>query len=120
MFFRAAGEDGGDTGDAELGGLLDGPLEVIELEDGEQEVDGEGGVGRELFVEGEGDFGVLLRARGADGGDFGAMEEAVGDDVEYLARLGAESAARVGWPDWGDQVSAIQRRLIRQWSVVSG
>ena len=96
VFLGAAGEDGGDTGDAELGGLLDGPLEAIELEDGEQEVDGEGGVGRELFVEGEGDFGVLLRARGADGGDFGAMEEAVGDDVVDLARLSAEDAGEVG------------------------
>src|ERR1019366_1704430 len=43
VFLGAAGEDGGDTGDAELGGLLDGPLEAIELEDGEQEVDGGGG-----------------------------------------------------------------------------
>ena len=42
VFFGAAGEDGGDAIDAKLGGFFDGPLEVIELEDGEQEVDGEG------------------------------------------------------------------------------
>ncbi len=36
MFFRAAGEDGRDPCYTELGGFFDGPLEVIELEDGEQ------------------------------------------------------------------------------------
>ncbi len=48
-----------------------------------------GGVGGELFVEGEVDlvFG--------DAGDFGAMEEAVGDDVVDLAGLGAEDAGEV-------------------------
>ena len=90
MLLGAAGEDGRDAGDAEFGGFLDGPLEVIELEDGEQEVDGQGGVGFEFFVEDEGDFGV------GDGGDFGAVEEAVGDDVEDLAGLGAEDAGEVG------------------------
>ena len=42
VLFRAAGEDRGDAGDAELGGLFDGPLEVVEFEDGEVEVEGEG------------------------------------------------------------------------------
>ena len=56
VLFGAAGEDGRDAGDAEFGGFFDGPLEVIELEDGEQEMDGQGGVGFELFVEGEVDF----------------------------------------------------------------
>ena len=57
MFFGASGEDGGDPGDAEFGGFFDAPLEVIELEDGEQQVEREGGVGLELFVEEEVDAG---------------------------------------------------------------
>ena len=90
MLLGAAGEDGRDAGDAEFGGLLDGPLEVVELEDGEQEMDGQRGVGFEFFVEGEEDFLV------GDGGDLGAVEEAVGDDVEDLAGLGAQDAGEVG------------------------
>ena len=90
VLLRAAGEDGRDAGDAEFGGLLDGPLEVVELEDGEQQVDGQRGVGLEFLVQGEGDFGV------GDGGDLGAVEEAVGDDVEDLAGLGAEDAGEMG------------------------
>jgi len=89
VFFRAAGEDGGDAGHAELGGFLDRPLEVIEFEDGEQQMDWQGGVGLEFFVEGEGNFGV------GHGGDFGAVEEAVGDHVKDLAGLGAEDAREV-------------------------
>ena len=92
MLFGAAGEDGGDAGDAELGGLFDAPLEVIELEDGEQQVEGKARVGFELFVEGEVDLGD---GAGADGGDFGAMDEAVGDDVEDLAGFGAEDAGEM-------------------------
>jgi hypothetical protein len=90
VLFGAAGEDGGDAGYAELGGLFDGPLEVVELEDGEVEVKGEGGVGFELLVEAEGDF------LGGDGEDLGAVQEAGGDDVEDLAGLGAEDAGEVG------------------------
>ncbi len=56
VLFGAAGEDGGDAGDAEFGGLFDGPLHVVELEDGEEEMEGKGGVGGELFVEGEEDL----------------------------------------------------------------
>ena len=89
MFFCAAGEDGRDACGAEFGGLLDAPLEVIELEDGEQQMDGESGVGLEFFVEREDDFAV------GDGSNFGAMEEAVGDDVEDLAGLGAEHAGEM-------------------------
>ncbi len=89
MFLGTTGEDGGDAGYAEFGGLLDGPFEVVELEDGEEEVEWEGGVGLELFVEGEDDFGF------ADADDFCAVEEAVGDDVEDLAGLGAEDAGEV-------------------------
>jgi len=36
VLLGAAGEDGRDAGDAEFCGLLDGPLEAVELEDGEQ------------------------------------------------------------------------------------
>ncbi len=42
VLLGAAGEDGSDARDAEFGGFFDGPLEAIELEDGEQKVDGEG------------------------------------------------------------------------------
>ena len=111
VLFGAAGEDGGDASDAELGGLLDGPLHVVELEDGEEEMQGKGGVGLELFVEGEEDCVF------ADGGDFSAVEEAVGDDVEDLAGLGAEDACEVnglvagegsggGGPGVGDPATA--------------
>ncbi len=48
-----------------------------------------GGVGLEFFVEGE----VDLIFRNAD--DFGAVKEAVGDDVVYLAGFGAEDAGEV-------------------------
>ncbi len=89
VLFGAAGEDGGDAGDAELGGFFDGPLHVIELEDGEEEMEGEGGVGLEFFVEGEEDFCF------GDARDFGAVEEAVGDDVVDLAGCGAEDAGEV-------------------------
>ena len=90
VLLGAAGENGGDAGDAEFGRLFDGPLEVIELEDGEKEMDWEGGVGLELFVKSEDD----LRLGGA--GDLGAVEEAIGDDVIDLAGLGAEDAGEVG------------------------
>ncbi len=90
VFFGAAGEDGSDAGDAQFGGFLDGPFEVVELEDGEEEVDGERGVGFELFVEEEVDLSV------GDGGDLGAVEEAVGYDVVDLAGLGAQDAGEVG------------------------
>ena len=113
VLFGAAGEDGGDAGDAEFGGFFDGPLEVIELEDGEEEMEGQGGVGFEFFVEGEVDFVF------GDAGDFGAVEEAAGDDVEDLAGLGAEDAGEVGGLVAGEggggvsvQVSAIQRRRV--------
>src|ERR1700733_13769498 len=46
----------------------------------------EGGVGFELFVEGEENFGL------GDAEDLGAVEEAVGDDVVDLAGFGAEDA----------------------------
>jgi hypothetical protein len=62
---------------------------VVELEDGEEEMEGKGGVGLELFVEGEEDFVV------GDGEDLGAVEEAVGDDVVDLAGFGAEDAGEM-------------------------
>ena len=89
MLFGAASEDGCDAGDAELGGLFDGPLHVVELEDGEEEMEREGRVGGELFVEHEMDEVVV------NGGDFGSVEEAVGDDVVDLAGFGAEDAGEM-------------------------
>ena len=63
VLLGAAGEDGRDAGDAEFGGFFDGPLEVVELEDGEQQMDGQCGVGFEFLVEGEADFRGLFIAR---------------------------------------------------------
>ena len=96
VFVGSAGGDGGDAGDAEFGGFLDGPLHVIELEDGEEKVEGKGGVGLELFVEGEDDLGILSGATGADGSDFGAVEEASGDYVVDLPGGSAEDSGEVG------------------------
>ncbi len=56
VLFGAAGDDGRDARDAEFGGLFDGPLHVIELEDGEEEVEGKGGVGLEFFMQEEVDL----------------------------------------------------------------
>jgi hypothetical protein len=63
---------------------------VIELEDGQQQVERKGGVGFELFVKGEENFFV------GDAGDFGAVEEASSDYIEDLAGLGAEDAGEMG------------------------
>ncbi len=90
MFFGAAGEDGGDAGYAQLGGFFNGPLHVVELEDGEEEMERQGGVGLQFFVESEDDFG------GGDGDDLGAVEEAVGYYVVDLAGFGAQDASQMG------------------------
>jgi hypothetical protein len=58
-------------------------------------MEGKGGVGLEFFVEGEVDARFFAVGAGVDGGDFGAVEEAVGYDVEDLAGLGAEDAGEV-------------------------
>jgi hypothetical protein len=62
---------------------------VIEFEDGEEEMEREGGVGGELFVEDEVD--LLL----AYADDLGTVKEAVGNDVVDLAWLGAQDAGEV-------------------------
>jgi hypothetical protein len=62
---------------------------VIELEDGEEEMEREGGVGRDLLVEDEVD--LLLAC--AD--DLSPVKEAVGDDVVNLAGFGAEDAGEM-------------------------
>ena len=65
VLLRAAGEDGRDAGDAEFGGLFDSPFEVVELEDREQQMDGQCGVGLEFLVQGEADFrGLFMLADG--------------------------------------------------------
>jgi hypothetical protein len=68
---------------------------VVELEDGEEEMEGKGGVGLELFVEGEVDTGFFAVEAGVDGDDFGAVKEAVGYDIEDLAGFGAEDAGEM-------------------------
>ena len=62
---------------------------MVELENSQQQVKRKGGVGLQLFVQNEVDF--IFR----DAGDLGAVEEASGDDVEYLAGLGAQDAREV-------------------------
>src|SRR5665213_1396749 len=74
---------------AEFGGLFDAPLQVIELENGKQEMDGQSGFGFEFFVEREYNFTVR------DCGNFGAMEKPVCHYVEDLSRLGAQNAGEV-------------------------
>jgi len=98
---------------------------VVELEDGEEEMEGKGGVGLELFVEGEEDFVV------GDGEDLGAVEEAVGDDVVDLAGFGAEDAAKVsglvageggggGGPGVGDPAAAGHESSLRaEWILTA-
>ncbi len=90
MFFGSPRKDGSDARHAQLGGFFDGPFHVIELEDGQQQVQRKCGVGFELFVEREQD--LVFR----DVGDFGAVEETSGDDIEDLAGLGAEDAGEMG------------------------
>jgi hypothetical protein len=90
MFFGATGEDRRDAGDTELGGLFDGPLHVVELEDGEEEMERKGGVGGEFFVEKE------VNCLFADLRDFGAVEESAGDDVVDLTWFSAEDAGEMG------------------------
>ena len=89
MLFGAAGEDGRDAGDAEFRGFFKGPLEVIELEDGEVEVERERGVGLEFFMQDEVD------AFGRYTGDLCAVKEAGGDDVKDLANFSAEDACQM-------------------------
>jgi len=125
VFFGAAGEDGRDAGDAEFGGLLDGPLHVIELEDGEEEMEGKGGVGGELFVEEEVDF-LLAYAR-----DFGSVKEAVRDDVVDLAGRGSKDAGEMdglvagergggGGPGVGDETATGHAFEFSGWGRIPG
>jgi hypothetical protein len=65
---------------------------VVELEDGEEEVERKGGVGFEFLVEDEVNFGGFAAA---DAGDLSPVKEASGDDVVDLAGLGAEDAGEV-------------------------
>ena len=89
MLLGALGEDGCDTGDAEFSGFLDGPLEAIEFEDGEQQVDGQGGVGLQLFMEREEDFSFR------DSSDLAAVEKAIGYDIVGLTGLGAQDTGEM-------------------------
>jgi hypothetical protein len=69
---------------------------VVELEDGEEKMEGKGGLGGELFVESEEDLGVFGAGSCGDVSDFGSVEEAAGYNVEDLAGFGAEDAGEVG------------------------
>jgi hypothetical protein len=90
MLFGATGEDRRYASYAQFGCLFDSPLHVIELEDGEEEVEGKGSVGLEFLVEGEEDLIF------ADAGDLGPVEEASSYDVEDLAGFCAEDSGEVG------------------------
>jgi len=85
----AAREDGCDASGAEFGGLLDAPLEMIELEDGKQEMDWECGVGFELFVKLEDNLAV------GDSEHFGPVQKAVRNYIKYLSGLCAKDASEV-------------------------
>ena len=89
VLFGAAGEDGCDAGDPQFSSLFDGPLHVVELEDGKEQMEREGGVGFQFFMEGEEDLVF------ANVGNFRAVKEAIGDDVVDLAGGGAEHAGEV-------------------------
>jgi len=51
MLFSAAREHGRDAGNAKLGRFLDCPLETVELEDGEEEMEGQGRFGRHFLMQ---------------------------------------------------------------------
>lgn len=89
MLFSAAREHRRHARGAEFGRLLDAPLQAVEFEDGEQQMDGKSGFGFEFFVQREDDFVV------GDGENFRAMEESVGHDVENLSGLGAQDAGEM-------------------------
>ena len=85
--FGTGGFAGLDGGDAKLGGFLDEPLKVVELEEGGDEGDGDRGRGRvEGFLDFEGD------ERLAGDGDLGQVEVLVVGEFVKLARFGAEDA----------------------------
>ena len=90
MLLAAARDDGNDARGSELGDFLDGPLHAIEFEDGEQESDGERGIGFDFGDEVEAD-----RVAG-DAGDDAMPDVAAGDDIEFHAGFGAEDADEVG------------------------
>ena len=80
--------------DAEFGGLFDGPLEVVELEDGEVADEGEGRTSdssSSCRVKWTSAGGIEL-----DEGDLGAVQEAAGDDIEDLPGLGSQDAREMG------------------------
>ena len=98
---------------------------MVELEDGQEEMEGKGSVGGELFVEEEVDF--LF----ADASDLGAVEEAVGDDVEYLAGRGAEDTSEMdglvagegrggGGPGVGDEAATGHAFEFSWWARTLG
>ncbi len=89
VLFGAAGEDWRDAGDAEFGSFFDGPLEVVEFEDGEQQMNGQGRIGLQLFEQDELNLAI------GNSGDLGAMQESIGDYVVCLAGLGAEDAGEM-------------------------
>jgi hypothetical protein len=111
MLLGAAGEDGRDAFYTQFRGFLDGPFEVIEFEDGDEEMEREGGIRFKFFMKSEGDF--LDR----DGCYLGPVEETACDDIVDLACFGAEDVSKVvglvagkgcgGWgPGIGDKAAA--------------
>ena len=89
MFFGAARKDRCDARGAKLGELFEPPLVVIELDDGQQKVNGERGFGLQLLAESEGYLPF------ADVDDCGTAEKSIGYDVENLSRFGSEDAGEV-------------------------
>ena len=89
MLLCAAREDGCDAGGAEFGCFLDAPLKMIELEDGEQEMDWKCGIGFELFMKREDDLAV------GDSEHFCPVQKTVRNYIKNLSGLCAKDASEV-------------------------
>ena len=93
MLLGPARDDGGDAVYAELRRFLYRPLEVIEFEDGEEKVEGQGAISLKFL--GKVEENAFLPGCLVDGGHFGTVQEAAGDDVVDLTGFGTEDTGEV-------------------------
>ena len=89
MLLRATCENRSDARDSELSRFFDGPLEAIEFEDGEEQMEGKGGLNQHLFMQQKNN---LFRLYGDDGG---TMKVPSCDHIEDLTGLRAEHECEV-------------------------
>jgi hypothetical protein len=68
---------------------------MIELEDGQQQMQRQSGVRLQLLMQTEENLGRLAGRAGADAKNLGTMKETSRDDVVYLAWCGTENACEV-------------------------